>query len=170
MRQAVITCIYKKGNMEDITNWRPISLLNYDYIILAKILANRLQGSLDDLISKEETAAVKGRTIIENLQINRDIISFANTNNLEASIITLDQEKAFDRVDRKFLLKTLKKFGYGPKMISIIEALYNNIEAQIKINGNLSQSFPIDRSETGLPAIDDTIYYSCRSNNNKYEK
>ena len=53
-------------------------------------------------------------------------------------------------------------------MISIIEALYNNIEAQI--NGNLSQSFPIDRSETGLPAIDDTIYYSCRSNNNKYEK
>ena len=55
-------------------------------------------------------------------------------------------------------------------MISIIEALYNNIEAQIKINGNLSQSFPIDRSETGLPAIDDTIYYSCRSNNNKYEK
>ena len=58
MRQAVITCIYKKGNMEDITNWRPISLLNYDYIILAKILANRLQGSLDDLISKEETAAV----------------------------------------------------------------------------------------------------------------
>ena len=94
----------------------------------------------------------------------------ANTKNLEASITTLDQEKAFDRVDRKFLLKTLKKFGYGPKMISIIEALYNNIEAQIKINGNLSQSFPIDRSETGLPAIDDTIYYSCRSNNNKYEK
>ena len=31
MRQAVITCIYKNGKMEDITNWRPISLLNYDY-------------------------------------------------------------------------------------------------------------------------------------------
>ena len=42
MRQAVITCIYKKGKMEDITNWRPISLLNYDYIILAKMFANRL--------------------------------------------------------------------------------------------------------------------------------
>ena len=147
MRQAVITCIYKKGKMEDITNWRPISLLNYDYKILSKVLANRLQYSLEDIISTEQTAAVKGRTIIENLQINRDIISFANTNNLEASIITLDQEKAFDRVDRKFLLKTLKKFGYGPKMISIIEALYNNIEAQIKINGNLSQSFHV---ETGV--------------------
>ena len=68
MLQAVITCIYKKGKMEDITNWRPISLLNYDYKILAKILANRLQGSLDDIISKEQIAAVKGRTITENLQ------------------------------------------------------------------------------------------------------
>ena len=57
-----------------------------------------MQGSLEDIISTEQTAAVKGRTIIENLQINRDIISFANTNNLEASKITLDQEKAFDRV------------------------------------------------------------------------
>ena len=99
---------------------------------------------MDNIISKEETAAVKGRTIIENFQINRDIISFANNNNLEASIITLDQEKAFDRINRKFLLKTLKKFGYRPKMISIIEALYNNIKAQIKINGNLSQPFPIE--------------------------
>ena len=98
MRQAVITCIYKKGKMEDITNWRPISLINYDYKILAKVIANRFQGSLEDIISTEQTAAVKGRTIIENLQINRDIISFANTNNLEASKITLDQEKAFDRV------------------------------------------------------------------------
>ena len=95
----------------------------------------------------EQTAPVKGRTIIQNLQLNRDIISFANTKNLEATVITLDQEKAFDRVDRKFRIKTLKKFGYGPKMISIIEALYHNIVAQIKINGNIFQSFPI---ETGV--------------------
>ena len=79
--------------------------------ILAKILANHLQGSLDDIISTEQVTAVKGRTITENLQKKTDIISLANTNNVEASITTLDQEKAFDRVDRKFLLKTLKKFG-----------------------------------------------------------
>ena len=144
MRQAVITCIYKKGKMEDITNWRPISLLNYDYKILTKLLANRLQNSLADIISTEQTAAIKGRTIIENLQLNRDIISFANINELEASLITLDQEKAFDRVDRHFLFKALRKFGYGPKIISMIEAIYNNIEAQIKVNGNMSQSFPVE--------------------------
>ena len=77
------------------------------------------------------------------MQLNRDIIAYANINELEASIITLDQEKAFDRVDRNFLLKALRKFGYGPNIISTIEAIYNNIEAQIKLNGNMSQSFPV---------------------------
>lgn len=69
--QAVITCIYKKRKMQDITNWQPISS------------PNRLQNSLTDIISTEQTTAIKGRTIIENLQLNRDIISFANINELK---------------------------------------------------------------------------------------
>ena len=152
MRQAVITCIYKKGKMEDINNWQPISLLNYDYKILRKILATRLQNSLTDIIGTEQTAAIKGRTIIENLQLNRDILSFANINELEASLKTLDQEKAFNRVDRNFHFKALRKFGYGPKIISTVEAIYNNIKAQIKLNRNMSQSFPIEkRVRQGYP-------------------
>ena len=70
MRQAVTTCIYKKGDMEDITNWTPISLLNYHYKIFPKILANRLQGSVDDIISTEQRAAIKDRTVTENLKLN----------------------------------------------------------------------------------------------------
>ena len=59
--------------MDDITNWRPVSPLNYDYKILTKVLANRMQSSLADIIGTEQTAAVKARTIIENLKLNRDI-------------------------------------------------------------------------------------------------
>ena len=145
MRQAVITCIYKKGNMQNITNWRPISLLNYDYKIYTKVIATILQGSLEDIIDSEQTAAIRGRSIIENLQLNRDIISYANLNNLEAAIITLDQEKAFDKVDRQFLFKILQKFGYGPKLIAKIETIYKDIEAQVKINGYLSHFFSVIR-------------------------
>lgn len=141
MRQAVITCIYKKGDMRDIANWRPISLLNYDYKIYTKIIATTLQSSLEDIIDSEQTAAIRGRSIIENLQLNRDIISFANLNKLEAAIIALDQEKAFDKVDREFLLKTLQKSGYGPKLIAKINTIYNEIEAKVKVNGHLSH-FP----------------------------
>ena len=94
MRQAVITCIYEKGEMEDINNWRPVSLLNYDYKIFKKVIANRIHSSLEDIIGSEQTAAVREKTIIENLQLNRDTIAYANLNNLETSIITLDQEKS----------------------------------------------------------------------------
>ena len=57
---------------------------------------------------------------------------------MEAAIITLDQEKAFDKVDREFLFKILQKFGYGPKLIAKIEIIYKDIEAQVKVNGHLT--------------------------------
>ena len=73
------------------------------------------------------------------------MISFTNINELEASTLTLDQEKAFDKVERNFLFKALRNFGYRPNIISIIETIYNNIEAQIKLNGNMSQYFPFEK-------------------------
>ena len=99
VRQTVITCIYKKGNMQDITNWQPISLLNYDYKIYTKIIATTLQSSLEDIIDSEQTAVIRGRSIIENLQLNRDIILYDNLNNLEAAIIALDQKEAFEKIE-----------------------------------------------------------------------
>lgn len=145
MRKAILATLYKKGDRENIANWRPISLLNYDYKIYTKCIANKMQDSLRDIISDTQTAAVKGRTIIENLQLNRDIISYANKNNLEASIISLDQEKAFDRVDWNFLFQTLKKFGYGENLITHVKAMYNQIVSQVKVNGHMSQPFLLER-------------------------
>ena len=131
MRQAVITCIYKKAdNREDITNWRPISLLNYDNKIYTKILANKIQPTLNDIIRPQQTAAIRGRTAIENLQLHRDLTSYVNAKNIHAAMIGLNQEKAFDRVNWDFLFKTLRNFGYGPRIIQKIRAVYNNIEAK----------------------------------------
>lgn len=59
-------------------------------------------------------------------------------------IITLDQEKAFYRVDRVCLFKTLNIFGYGPKLIAKI-IIYNDIEAQFQVNGRLSQNVSVER-------------------------
>lgn len=58
------------GDMEHISNWKPISLLNYDNEIFTKTLATTIQISLEDIIDSEQTAAIQERTIIENLQLN----------------------------------------------------------------------------------------------------
>ena len=60
-------------------------------------------------------------------------------------MIGLNQEKAFDRVNWDFLFKTLRNFGYGPRIIQKIRAVYNNIEAQVKVNGHLSKTLLLER-------------------------
>ena len=64
-------------------------------------------------------------------------MSYANADKIQAAMIALDQEKAFDRVDWNFLFKDLEHFGYGPEIIQKIKTVYQNIETQIKVNGHL---------------------------------
>ena len=58
-RTATIKCLPKKGDITDITNWRPISLLNVDYKILSKALSLRLFELLPTVISEEQTCSLK---------------------------------------------------------------------------------------------------------------
>ena len=118
-------------------NWRPISLLNYDNKIYTKILANKIQPTLDDIVHSEQAAAIKGKTIIENLQLNQDVMSCANANKIEAAMIALDQEKAFDRVDWNFLLKALQHFRYGAENKSSLSKHRNTGQGK----GHLLQDF-----------------------------
>ena len=94
---------------------------------------------------KQQTADRKGRTIIENLQLNRDVMSYANPNKIQAAMIALDWEKVFDRVDWNFLFKALQHFGYGPEIIQKIKTFYQNVETQVKLNGHLPQVVLVKR-------------------------
>ena len=58
--QVVISCLYKKGDREDIANWQPMSLLKYDNKTYTKVLANNIQPTLEDIIGPEQTASKKG--------------------------------------------------------------------------------------------------------------
>ena len=64
---AVIRLIFKKGERENLKNWRPISLLNTDYKILTKLLAERLIEVLPHIIHRDQKGSVKGRNIGKTL-------------------------------------------------------------------------------------------------------
>ena len=85
-----------KHGGDGISNFCPLTMLNTDLKILAKILANRLQTVLPSLICPEQTCAVKSRTIQDSLHLVCTIIEKVDRN---AAQINLDQSKAFDRVD-----------------------------------------------------------------------
>ena len=145
LREAIIKCLPKKGDISLVKNWRPISLLNADYKILAKALSIRVFQLLPHVISEEQTCSVKGRKITHNLLILRDFVKYADENQLEACLISLDQMKAFDRVNWDFLFKVLHKMNFGNELIKWIQLLYNRIYAHIKVNGFLSAKFILEQ-------------------------
>ena len=80
---------------------------------MARVLANRLQLFISDLIGPEQTSAVKGRSIQDNLHLVREVLE-ETEDGTEAAPINLDQSKAFDRVDHRFLASVLETAGFQP--------------------------------------------------------
>ena len=134
-QRAMLTLLYKKGEREDITNWRPISLLNVDYKIITKILAERLKPLLPNIIHPDQKGYVNGRTIFEANRLLKDVIDYSEENNINSSIIFLDYQKAFDRVEWAWALKVLEQFNFGPKFIQWINMIYKNAKTCLLTNG-----------------------------------
>ena len=142
---AILTLIYKKDNPCLLKNYRPISLTNTDYKILAHILATRLHKVLATIISEDQNGYVKSRLIGYNIRLVEDIFQYNNKNNISSYIGQLDFEKAFDTIERNFLFLALKHFNFGDSFINWIKTLYNNSKIMIKNNGWISSAIDISR-------------------------
>ncbi|KAJ3599439.1 hypothetical protein NHX12_033402 [Muraenolepis orangiensis] len=139
-RRAVITLLPKKGNLQDIKNWRPVSLLCVDYKLLSKALATRLGRAVEQVIHRDQTYCVPGRSMVDNVHLIRDVLEVSSSLDINTGLISLDQEKAFDRVEHSFLWKVMEKFGFSAGFIAKIKVLYNNIESVLKFNARLDVS------------------------------
>ena len=118
-KQSIITLIPKQNN--DITildNWRPISLLNVDYKMAAKVIANRVKDSITKIIDHSQTGFIKGRYIGENIRLLFEIIDAAEEENKPGLIFFSDFEKAFDSVDHSYMKNCLKNFNFGEDFIN----------------------------------------------------
>ncbi len=174
-KRGIITLLPKKlKNRLFLKNWRPISLLNTDYKLLAKILAKRLQKVLPSIINHDQTGYLKGRFIGENIRLLEDVLFFTNAHNLPGIIITVDFEKAFDSLNWNYLENSLKKFNFGSQFIRYIKTMYNNIQSAVTNNGHLSDFFDLERGvRQGCPlsaylfliAIE-TLGHNIRCNDN----
>ena len=125
--KGVITLL-KKGSKhvwEGLDDYRPITLLNTELKILARVLANSLQLVINDLIGPEQTYAVKGRSIQDNLHLIRVVLEGIE-DGTKAALISLDQSKAFDRVGHQFLVTVLETAGFQPEFRRWICLMYHN--------------------------------------------
>ena len=148
MKTAIISLIFKKGDKKDIKNWRPISLLNYDYKILTKTMAARLKGVINEIIHVNQACGIKGRNIQDHLLLIYYLEKYINNPNQKRKggyIMCLDQEKAFDRMEHSFIFHALRAFSFGDMFIDWVKTLYKDIKSKININGIITDYFNIGR-------------------------
>lgn len=113
---GVITLTPKKEkDLRYMKNWRPISLLNIDYKILTKILANRLQKVIGKLVNNNQVGYIKGRYIGENVREIADLLAYTSLHQVPGRIALIDYEKAFNTVNQ-FLINFLLKH-YNPLIL-----------------------------------------------------
>ena len=142
---ALIALILKKGDRLDHKNWPPISLLNVDYKLCARVLAGRLLKLIASVVAPDQTCGVPGRYIGENVAFLRDVVELANEYNLPVALLSLDQGKAFDLVDWPFLFTTLAKMGFGDNFIRWVRLLYTDVRSSVLVNGYTSRPFKPSR-------------------------
>ena len=145
-REALIALIFKKGDRLGHKNWRPISPLSVDYKLCARVLAGRLLKVIATVVAPDQTWGVPDRYIGESVAFLRDVVELANKYNLPVALLSLDQEKAFDRVDWPFLFATLAKMGSGDNFIRWVRLLYTDVRSSVVAIGYTSRSHPFKTS------------------------
>ena len=162
MKGSATRLLFKKhGDRRDLNNWRPISLLNVEYKIISKVITSRLSRVLDTIVDPDQTCSVPGRSIVSNTVLLRDILDYIERTGETAILIGLDQEKAFDRVDRRFLMELLERYGFGDNFCRWVSTLYSGAYMRILINDHLSKEIPLRRGVRQGHPLSPLLYILC---------
>ena len=153
MKTSNTLVIFKKGDRKALKNWRPISLLNVDCKICSKAISVRLSKVLDFIVHPDQTCSVPDRTISSNLHILRDIPDYIDRTGETGILVSLEQEKAFDRVDRRFLQYLLVHFGFGPSFCHKINTLF--------LNEGLTEPIPLSCGACQGDSLSPMLYILC---------
>ena len=145
-RRGVISLIPRNDcDLSELTGWRPITLLNVDYKILAKCIAKRIEPFLLKLIHSDQTGFMKDRFIGQNVRLLNDLMEYTDVKKISGIFLFIDFEKAFDSIEWNFIKRSLELFNLGPFLTRWFSILYNNSEAAVMNAGYMTDYFTVSR-------------------------
>ena len=174
-REGILNLIPKAGkDTRIIKNLRPITLLNTDYKIIEKAIANKMLPALEHIIHKDQRGFMKNRRISVNIRKMLDIMHQVESEDLEAVILSLDFVKCFDKCSFSILHGSLDFFGFGETVKEWTKILYNSFYVKIQNNGHFSRSINIKKgvhqggccSSVYFLVIAEILALSLRNNQN----
>eukprot|EP00775_Hariotina_reticulata_P001285 gene1285-biopygen2555 len=146
-RLGLIVLIYKGSGQPraDPNSYRPITLLNCDVKIVAKVQVLRLGSVLPSVIDPTQTAFVPGRQIADNVLCHLEEVDDLQQERQPGVILFLDFAKAYDRLNRTWIQLCMQRMGFPPGSIRWVQLLLQGTQAQLMFNkGQLSRTIAID--------------------------
>ena len=143
-KSGFITLIYKKGPKTKISNYRPISLLNYDLKMFTKCLTNRIKPVMTNL-SHEHQYAKPRKQIFSVANLLRDLWWDAFDSKIDAHFVSLDFKKAFDSIDQHWLSRVFQKMNFPAKFIRTINSLNKDANVRVLVSGFRTKQVSINK-------------------------
>ena len=136
---SILCVIPKKGNLKLLTNYQGIQLQPLIATLYDRILNNRL--IIWAKFNPEQSAVQKGKSTLDQIFLLRTLISLARHSKIPLFIDFFDISKAFDKVSRTLLLKSLIKMGIGASMFYAIKSTYSVTKCILKTGVKFSDIF-----------------------------
>ncbi|KAH9659015.1 reverse transcriptase domain-containing protein [Citrus sinensis] len=163
INRTLLVLIPKVDHPTSLKMFQPISLCTVLYKTMTKIIANRLQALLPDLISPQQTSFVPGRHITENIVIAQEVIHTMKKNVVGKRMmaVKVDLEKAYDRLRWCFIQETLKEVGLLERFIHLIMEYLSTAQMNVLWNGEMTEDFRPGRGIRQGDPLSPYIFVLC---------
>ncbi|KAM1304224.1 hypothetical protein ACFX2F_021920 [Malus domestica] len=138
--------IPKVDGANSVNHLRPIALANFSFKIITKILADRLSPIAAHIVSPQQNAFTKGRSIVDPIILTSECMNLLDRRCRGGNIaIKFDIRKAFDTLDWGFLLRVLDAFDFSAGFVDWIYSILTSAHLSVFINGSVEGFFPCSR-------------------------
>lgn len=141
---GVVIPIYKKGDKRNCNNYRGITLLSVAAKTFERVLDTRLRSIIEPQLEKSQSGFRKGYSIQDHIFTIKQIIEKTHKQSTETHLVFIDLEKAFDRIQRDVVWKSLKRRGVNNRLRLSIASMYHNTRNYVRLSHTRTEEFPVN--------------------------